>query len=394
VEITADVVAHGDRYTANATIPGEGVRTIYAFSPAATGSPASVVADIPSSLRDPSNAADLVVVTTAGLAPSVAPLVRLREREGLNVVVADIQDVYDEFSYGEEDPTAIRDLLAYARDAWRSPPRYLLLFGEGTYDPRGWLGGRPDLVPTKLLDTTLMESASDAWFADLDGDRIADIPVGRIPVETPVEGSAIVAKLAAYAAAGATAPSAVLAADQADTFDFPAAVRQLGAQMPPGVTTSILVRPDGGNTDLLAAIDAQPTLVDYLGHGNVASWAGGWLTSEDAASMANTSHPALFVSMTCLNAYFSDPYLPSLGEALLAAPGGAVAVWGSTGLGDPASELAVDEALVAYLFDPGMGPGLRTVRLGDALIHAQRAAPGGDVATNGALLGDPTMTLR
>jgi hypothetical protein len=98
--------------------------------------------------------------------------------------------------------------------------------------------------------------------------------------------------------------------------------------------------------------------------------------------------------MTCLNAYFADPHLPSLGEALLAAPGGAIAVWGSTGLGDPASELVVDAALVAYLFDPVLGHGPRALRLGDALIRAQRASPSGDVAATGALLGDPTMTLR
>ncbi len=204
----------------------------------------------------------------------------------------------------------------------------------------------------------------------------------------------MVAKLEAYAGLQFGARSVLLAADQPDTFDFPAAVAQLGGLVPPGVQTTTVTRPDSGNAELLAAIDGQPTMVDYIGHGNVDSWAGGWLASEDAGSLENTSHPALFVSMTCLNAYFTDPYLPSLGEALLDAPGGAIAVWGSTGLGDPGSELAVDEALIARLLGPVPVEGRRVLRLGDALIRAQRAAPSGDVAVTGQLLGDPTTILR
>jgi len=393
-EITPDVGQEGDGYTATATIAGDGLRTIYALAPAAMASPASVAADVPSALRAPSNAADLVIVTTGELASSVALLAELREGEGLRVDVVDVQDVYDEFAYGEKDPASIRDFLTLARATWRVPPRYVLLFGEGTYDPRGWLGGRPDMVPTWLLDTTLMETASDAWFADIDGDGIADIPVGRIPAATPADGAAVVAKLQAYAGVETGARSVLLAADQPDTFDFPTAVAQLGGLVPPGVQTTTLIRPDSGNADLLAAIDGQPTVVDYFGHGNVDSWAGAWLTSEDAASLENASHPALFVSMTCLNGYFIDPYLPSLGESLLDVPGGAIAVWGSTGLGDPGSELAVDEALIARLLGPAPAGGRGALRLGDALIRAQRAAPSGDVAVTGQLLGDPTTILR
>ena len=35
--------------------------------------------------------------------------------------------------------------------------------------------------------------------------------------------------------------------------------------------------------------------------------------------------------MTCLNGYFIDVKLESIAEALLQAPGGAVAVWASSG---------------------------------------------------------------
>jgi uncharacterized repeat protein (TIGR01451 family) len=390
VEVTPEVSTVGGGYSATATMPGHGSRTVYAFAPSAVQSPASVVADRPSSLRSAGNAADLVIVTTADLAPSLPPLVALREHEGLRVKVVDVQDVYDQFSFGEKDPAAIRAFLALAAARWSAPPRYLLLFGDGTYDPRGWLGGRPDLVPTKLRDTTFMESASDGWYVDWDGDGVPDLPVGRIPAADPGQAAAIVAKLVAYDRSSAS-PSVVTAADRADSYDFPAAMAGLAGSVPPAVATISLVRPQIGNAALTAAIDSGPTVVDYLGHGNVDSWAGGWLTATDGQRLSNSAHPALFVLMTCLNGYFTDPHLTSMGESLLEAPGGAVAVWGSAGLVDPASDLAMNEALFGRLFDPG---GLSGTRLGDAALAAERAATNPDVLTTATLLGDPTMTLR
>jgi hypothetical protein len=390
VEVTAEVSRAGGAYSATATIPGQGRRTVYAFAPGAAQTPRAVVADRPSSLRSKGNAFDLVILTTAGLSPSLPPLVALREQQGLRVKVVDVRDVYDQFSFGEKSPAAIRAFLALAAVRWSAPPRYLLLFGDGTYDPRGWLGGRPDLVPTRLLDTTLMETASDGWFVDRQDDGMPNLPVGRIPVGTRSQAAAIVAKLLAYDNSSAS-PSVVSAADRADSYDFPAAMIELAGTLPLGVATTRLVRPRTGNTALIDAIDSGPTVVDYLGHGNVDSWAGGWLTESDGGRLTNSAHPALFLLMTCLNGYYADPRLPSLAETLLDARGGAVAVWGSGGLVDPASDLAMNEALFDRLFTPG---GLAEARLGDLLLSAQRAASNPDVLRAIVLLGDPTMTLR
>ena len=73
---------------------------------------------------------------------------------------------------------------------------YLLLVGDGTYDPRNYLGfGANDLVPVKLVDTAVAETASDDWFADFDGDGLSEMAVGRLPAGTAAEASAMVAKI-------------------------------------------------------------------------------------------------------------------------------------------------------------------------------------------------------
>ncbi|HUS17425.1 MAG TPA: C25 family cysteine peptidase, partial [Chloroflexia bacterium] len=140
---------------------------------------------------------------------------------------------------------------------------------------------------------------------------------------------------------------------------------------------------------ILAAVNAGPLLVNYLGHGNVDSWAAGLLTAADAPTLTNGGRLPLFVLMTCLNGYYPDPGLDSLGSALLAAEnGGAVAVWASSGMNAPGAQVAVDRALVGHLF---ANPGLT---LGDAVRLAKQATPDLNVRRTWILLGDPTLRLR
>ena len=100
--------------------------------------------------------------------PSLAALVSQRQSQGFSVKVVNVEDVFDEFSYGLHTPQAIIDFLARARSSWTRAPGYLLLLGDASYDPRNYTGaGNFDLVPTKLIDTgsagtsTALETASD-----------------------------------------------------------------------------------------------------------------------------------------------------------------------------------------------------------------------------------------
>ena len=94
----------------------------------------------------------------------------------------------------EKSPQAVKDFLLYARTRWKLAPRYVLLAGDASYDQKNYLGaGDFDLVPTKLIDTEFMETASDDWFADFDNDGLAEMATGRLPVRTAAEAAAMVA---------------------------------------------------------------------------------------------------------------------------------------------------------------------------------------------------------
>jgi hypothetical protein len=284
-------------------------------------------------------------------------------------------------------------LLACAKDTWSRPPRYLLLVGDASYDPRNYLGyGFLDLVPTKLVDTKYLETASDDWFADFDADGIADIPVGRIPAQTLWEATTVIGKIVAYEGAAASG-RVLLVADANDTGnDFEALSGQIKAVLPSTVWAVEVYRGQLGDAaaklQLMNGIDLGQTLINYVGHGSVGVWHANLLTSDEALALHNDRY-GLVVSMTCLNGFFDDPFQRTIAEAFLEAPaGGAVAVWASSGLTESGDQLPIDEALVRLLYS-----GTSTT-LGDAMRAAKAAASDMDVRRTWILLGDPTTRLR
>ena len=140
---------------------------------------------------------------------------------------------------------------------------------------------------------------------------------------------------------------------------------------------------------LFEALYQRQFLVNYAGHGSVNQWRGNLLTNDDALGLRN-EHLPMFLMMTCLNGYFHDPVLDSLGESLMKAErGGAVAVWASSGMTVPSDQAVVNQELYRLLFSRVAG-----IPIGDAVIRAKAASSNPDVRRTWILLGDPAMKLR
>ena len=207
----------------------------------------------------------------------------------------DVEDLYDEFSFGAHGPEAIKAFLARARAEWRPAPRYVLLGGDATSDPRNYLH-KParDFVPTKTVDTQYMETASDDWFADFDGDGVPEMAVGRLPVQTRAEAATVVNKIVGYAQGPLASDEALLVSDTG----FESATESLSKLLPSGTSTVTVNRRDGP-TDaavqgrILDVLNQGPSIVNYYGHGSVDIWTGApLLESADARSYGTpaTSH--------------------------------------------------------------------------------------------------------
>jgi hypothetical protein len=392
-DLSVSVGAQGSGYAFKLQPGGAGTRSYMAFTED-LAQHAAVAANQPSTLNA-KRSTDLLIVTHKDFRAAVEPLAAQRRSEGLQVTVVDIEDVYDEFSFGAHSPFALRDFIGWTASHWDRAPRYLLLAGDSSWDPRNYLEqGNGDFVPTKLIDTGYMETASDDWLADFNGDGAADIAVGRLPGRTAAEVGRMVAKLLVYEQerqSGGPARGALLVADNG----FEGKSLATSTLLPPGIAVQSINRSTVGSDDVMRGqivdgIDSGPMIVNYYGHGSVTVWTGaGLLDSDLALGLTNNSKPSLFVMMTCLNGYAHDAYIDSLAESLLKAEnGGAMAVWASSGFTEAEPQFAMSQQFYRQLFS---GAGMR---IGDAARAAKAATSNSDVRRTWMLLGDPSMRLR
>ena len=377
-------------FAATFTTPsGSAPRTILAFDSTRRVVPQEVVANRPSTWSAPNTkGADLVVISNPAFLDAAAAIVPARGAQGISTAIVDVDDVYDEFNFGVRDPQAIRAFMQNAAQ-WKIAPRWLMLVGDASIDPRDYLGmGSVDYLPTKLVATTQLETASDDWFTDFNGDGIADVPVGRISVRSAGDAARVFNRLAARGApAGPWSNSALFVADDPGDFDFAAAAASVAALLPPSFSTQT-IGPDHGG--IVSAMNGGPLLVDYIGHGSVEIWSNpDVFNSADAFGLSNGDHLPFVVAMTCLNGYFHDVYTDSLAEALLNAPGGgAIAVWASSTLTQPDQQAIMNRELFRQLFAP------QPPTLGEAVARAKAAANDPDVRKSWVLFGDPSMRLK
>ena len=381
--------------------PGTGVRRLFAFTDLTTLTPAAVQANRISSWHAAGNAFDYVLIARRGFFDALQPLIALREQQGLRPALVDLEDVYDEFSFGEKNPAAIRRFLARAAASWPRKPRFVVLAGDATMDPRDYAGfGDFDLVPTKLLSmaSVALETASDEWFVDFDDDGLPNMAIGRLPVRTVAQAETMVGKIVAYETqpAGAWTGDVTFVADENEPAnDFEGASRSLAALLPAGYRAHEVFRGALGavaGSELAAQVSAGRLVVNYLGHGSTQLWGRqGDLLDNDAvrSGWQGGSRLPFVVAMNCLNGFFHGIYgEESLGEAFLRADGGgAIAAWASSSLTSAAAQRVVSRELFRLLFQNG------TLTLGEAAARAKRVIRSRDVRRSWIFFGDPATRL-
>lgn len=365
---------------------GEGFLTPAAILPA------------PPLFQPPAAGADYLIITAPELAATLPPLIEQRQSQGLRVAVVTTAQIYDRFSAGLPTAAAITPFLRWAAADWPPPaPRFLLLVGDASYDPRNHLGNSaPDLTPTALRATQEMgETASDNALADLNGDGLPDLAVGRLPAQTPAQLQTMIAKTLAYERdlpPGDWQQQMLFVADDDDAY-FHRFNLDMAALLPAGFSAAQLVSDPAGEarSALLAALDQGQALVSYMGHGAIDIWAQEeLLRNEDIAGLRQQGRLPLVVVWACLSGYFHHPSTPSLGETLLLTPEkGAVAALVPTGQTFPHDQRLLADALFGrHLFTADT--------LGEALLASFRSldpavAGQRDIIHTFVLLGDPAL---
>ena len=378
----------GRRYVAAA---GVGVRT------------ADGRATVPTRLRDTDLGAEYLVVTPADLRPAAERLAELRRSSGLSAAVVDVEEVMDAYNQGINSPWAIRAFLSDAVERWSSPPRYVVLAGSGSFDYRDYKGHGDSLVPPLMVSTPFGLAASDGALADVKGDDgVPDLAVGRLPFLTAAELDAYVDRVSGYEGTPAAAWTGrvLLVADNTDVAgDFAADSDDLALRLNPvysveraylSYTSSTQAAQVAATRQAIkASLDGGVGYFSFLGHGSVAQLADeGLFKTSDVGAMLNGVRRPVATLLTCVAGNFALPGYDSLGEALvLKADGGAIAVWGPSGLS------LNDEARVLGQSFYKTATTQPDARLGDQVLGAHRAYAPGLRFVHGIynLLGDPAL---
>lgn len=356
----------------------------------------------------------------------------LEHRQDFSNLLVDtvrIDKLYNEFSSGRQDPTAIRDFARLMRQ--RNPEfKYLLLFGDGSFDYRDIRGvsAAHHFIPVYETSNSLspiLSYPTDDYYAllddegaDLRGDL--DIAVGRLPVKTALEAQQAVDKIIAYESAaeslGDWRNRLVFVADDEDRnlhlnqTDRLAERSKLDYEIFnqdkiyfdafPQVSTA------GGEGFPLATEALNQSVfkgalaINYLGHGGSKGWAQERVLDRDRGDIrgwTNFNRLPVFVTATCSFTGYDDPNQVTAGEEVFLNPnGGGIALFTTV----RAVYSNSNEALVKAVFDtmfylvdgerPTLGEIMRVAKNNVSVSNTSSIIPNTRKFT---LIGDPATQL-
>ena len=299
-------------------------------------------------------------------------------------------------------------LDAYA--TWNPRPRYVLLVGDGSFDPKRY---RPDSTPT-LIPPYLThvdpygETAADNRYVTVDGnDDVPDLLIGRLPVKTLAETQAVVNKIVQYETnpmPGGWIHNVTLVADDADsgwsyaadsdiiasTYLTPPLVvtRRYCAGVSPYVDDCLAQDAAAIHTQLLNDWSNGVLIMQYTGHSSWQQWAlPQFFHLDDLPSLDNDHRWPIVLEMTCYTGAFQRPE-PTLDEELVVrSNAGAVATWGPTTLGKTNGHMALARGFYGAVFRATVST------MGEATLAGklELASTGQnlDLLNTFVLLGDP-----
>lgn len=363
---------------------------------------------------------DFLIVTHSAFLSQANELANFhRSVDGMNVEVVSVNQIYNEFSSGNRDATGIRNFIKMLYDR-NEGLKYVLLFGDGTYDNRG-IKGNAGFIPTYQSENSLSivnSFVTDDYFVLLDaGESVIygsiDLGIGRIPASTVYEAELSVRKIKQYHSAQALGNwrnvLCFIGDDEDNTlhmsdseklanqvnekhgefiidkiyFDAYRQVTGPGGESYPEVTQAINDRVKEGTL-----------LLNYVGHAN-----DRFLSDEKVLdishinSWSNSARLPIFVTATCEFSRFDADHT-SAGEYIFFNPnGGGIGLFSTTRVVYASSNYMLSQSFYRFVFEKDEFG--KPYRMGDIMRLAKINTTNASVVNkrNFTLLANPALRL-
>lgn len=371
---------------------------------------------------------DYMIITPAVFLSQANRLAQInRDQNNLNVKVVTLDEIYTEFSSGQQDVGAIRNFVKYVYDNSNSNQdrlKYLCLFGDASFDYKNRIRNNTNYVPiwNSLESFSLSFSfISDEFFAQLDADEgnlddfvgDSDLAVGRIIADSPIKARELVDKIANYydeKSYGKWRNNYLIVSDDVDE-DWEKVLQKTTDASATQVTnyrpymnavkihtdaylqesTSAGERYPKAKSDFFDRLDEGAIVINYFGHGGEDGLASERVFDKfDAQNLKNTNRYNCFITVTCEFTKFDDPLRETAGEYVYWNPkGGAVGLITTTRQIYVNVGVSLNEKLTENLFDESVG---KNLSIAQVLTKTKN-----ELSTNQKLLvffiGDPAMKL-
>jgi len=369
---------------------------------------------------------EMIIVTHPNfLAQSEILAEHHRQKDNMSVLVLTTNEIYNEFSSGLPDVSAIRNMLRffYSRNNGSAAPlRYVLLMGDGSYDNRRFDGTKNNYIPTFQSENSINKGDSyvmDDFFGLLDDNEgestgLLDIGIGRIPCKTASEAEDVINKITTYCSSQTLGDWRNVVCFMADDSDETSRgsflndaeelidsikknysgffTKKIYFDSYQQISTSWGERYPDVTTEINRSVNEGALILNYIGHANTLALAQeSVLGINDISSWNNSQALPLFLTATCEFGRFDDDAVSAGEEILLNPIGGGIGLFTTTRVVYSTNNQYLSRNFYSNIFkhdDNG-----EKLRLGDVMKNAKNLTIGDTNKFNFSLLADPALRL-
>lgn len=400
------------------------LREFVVFNPNSNFPSPTIIGQVTNQNLHALSAKDLIIVTAPKFASYANQVANFHKNiDQLKTVVVLPEQIYNEFSSGTPDVSAIRNFIKMFYDRAGNEeemPKYLLLFGDGSFDNKSKNEKNTNHILTYQSVNSLSPTQSfvtDDFFGLLDDNEgeangLVDIGIGRLPVNSKEEAQSVTSKILNYhlAPKDKWRTKVCFIGDDEDNNTHMRDANKLAVKVEKNHSNFIVNRiflddfqqvtnsagqayPDV-NKKINETINSGSLILNYTGHGNENGLAHEKIMMlDDITSWKNENKLPLFMTATCEFSRFDNYNKLSAGEVVLTRnKGGSIALFTTTRLVYSSPNFALNQNFYDFVFKRNSKN--KFDRLGDIMRKTKNATASGINKRNFTLLGDPALRLN